>query len=136
MHGPGVVTNNREKNATMSAEIVGNAGGIVTMRVSGTLLEPELASAQKTLANIIRQQGKVRVLVLVEGFEGWGRGEWNDIEFQERNDPSVEKMAIVGDKKWKDLALLFTAKGLRPFPIEYFAPGEQAKAQAWLAAST
>ena len=42
-------------------------------------------------------------------------------------------MAIVGDEQWKDLALMFTAKGFRPFPIEYFAPGGLAKAHTWLA---
>jgi len=33
-----------------------------------------------------------------------------------------------------DLALIFTAKGLRPFPIEFFAPERLAAAQDWLAA--
>jgi len=45
-------------------------------------------------------------------------------------------MAIVGDKKWEDLTLLFTAKGLRKFPIEYFEPAAIAKARAWLAETT
>jgi hypothetical protein len=42
-------------------------------------------------------------------------------------------MAIVGDRKWSDLALLFTSQGLRPFPIEYFEGVD--KAQAWLGGS-
>lgn len=45
-------------------------------------------------------------------------------------------MAIVGDKKWEDLALIFTAKGLRKFPIEYFEPAQIAHARAWLAETT
>ena len=43
-------------------------------------------------------------------------------------------MAIVGDRKWEDLSLLFTAKGLRAFPIEFFAPEQMSAAQDWLAA--
>jgi hypothetical protein len=43
-------------------------------------------------------------------------------------------MAIVGDRKWDDLALMFTAKGLRAFPIEYFEPAQLGAARAWLAA--
>jgi hypothetical protein len=34
------------------------------------------------------------------------------------------------------VALLFTAKGLRKFPIEYFQPTEITKARAWLMEKT
>jgi hypothetical protein len=43
-------------------------------------------------------------------------------------------ITIVGARKWADLALMFTAKGLRKFPIEYFEPAQLAQARAWLAA--
>jgi len=117
----------------MGAEITDSENGIVTMQVTGKLAEADLAKVQQRVATIIRGEGKIRILVLAESFEGWDRGKWNEFAFQERNDPYIEKMAIVGDKQWQDLALMFTAKGLRPFPIEYFAPGELAKARAWLA---
>jgi len=42
-------------------------------------------------------------------------------------------MAIVGEKKWEGPALMFTGKGFREFPIEYFQQNELDKAQAWLA---
>lgn len=118
----------------MSAEITDNSNGIITVKVTGRLTESELTAVQQRAAAIIRAQGKVRILVVAEAFEGWQRGgEWNDFALQDQTDPFIEKMAIVGDKQWKDLALAFTAKGLRPFPIEYFAPGELDKARAWLA---
>ena len=44
-------------------------------------------------------------------------------------------MAIVGDTRWEDLALIFVAKDLRSFPIEYFASAERDQAEAWLKAS-
>ena len=57
--------------------------------------------------------GKWRILVLTENFAGWERGgDWNDFSFSD-NDASIEQMAIVGERKWEELALLFTAKGLR-----------------------
>jgi hypothetical protein len=119
----------------MGAEIADTANGIVTIKVTGRLMESELAGVQHRTAAIIRAQGKVRLLVVAEAFEGWQRGgEWNDFALQKQTDPFIEKMAVVGDKQWQDLALAFTAKGLRPFPIEYFAPGEIAKARAWLEA--
>jgi len=49
-----------------------------------------------------------------------------------QHDASIDRMAIVGDRKWADLALLFTTQGLRPFPIEYFDTADAAGARAWL----
>ena len=121
----------------MSAEVIDARAGLVTVRLSGTLTQAALAALQRSAADAIRAQGKVRILVLTDGFEGWERGgKWNDFSFQERFDAAIEKMAIVGDKRWEDLALVFTAKGLRPFPIEYFATGDEDRARAWLGGET
>jgi hypothetical protein len=119
----------------MSAEIIDNTGGIVTAKITGKLTHTELAAMQKSATDIIRQQGKARLLVVTEDFHGWEKGgDWGDLSFQMENDAHIEKLAIVGEKKWEDLALVFTAKGLRKFPIEYFQPADLAKARAWLTA--
>ena len=57
----------------MSAEIVNTAKGILTLKVSGKLTQPELAVAQKQAAEILHQQGKMSVLVVTEDFRGWER---------------------------------------------------------------
>ena len=102
----------------MSAEIVNTNGGVVTARVSGTLTQKELTALQKAVGDIIQKQGATRLLVMVENFNGWEAGAtWGDFTFQVRHDAHIERMAIVGDPKWKDLALLFTSQGLRPFPF-------------------
>ncbi len=120
----------------MSAEIVDSEKGILTVRVSGTLTHAELSALQRAAADLIEKQGKVRILVLTEAFEGWRKDEgWGDLTFQLKHDEDIEKMAIVGDRKWEDLTLIFTAKGLRKFPIEYFESKELAKARAWLAST-
>lgn len=118
----------------MSAEIVGWNDGILTARISGMLLSSELAALHAAIAPRLREHGRARMLILAEGFEGWRAGDdWTDMSFTE-NDPFIEKMAIVGDRRWEDLASAFTVKGMRPFPIEYFSPGEVELARAWLAA--
>lgn len=115
----------------MPAEITDASDGILTLKVSGRLAESELAAVQRHTAATIRTQGRVRILVLAVAFEGWDRsGGWDDLTLQAETDPHVEKMA--GDKRWEELALIFTAKGLRPFPIEYFALDDLAHARAWL----
>jgi hypothetical protein len=41
-------------------------------------------------------------------------------------------MAIVGDEKWRDDALAFTAKGFRPTAIEFFLSSRINEARTWL----
>jgi hypothetical protein len=118
----------------MSAEIVDHSGNVLTARITGLLTQPDLVALQSAAGDILGRQGRMRLLVLTENFEGWQRGgRWGDLSFSIDYDAQIEKMAIVGDKKWEDLALIFAAKGLRRFPIEYFQPVEIAKARAWLA---
>ena len=117
----------------MSADIIDETGKVLTARVSGKLTQPELAKLQQATTETIRRQGRVRILVIAENFQGWEKGgDWEDDSFQSQNDPYIEKMAIVGDRKWEDLAVIFVAKGLRSFPIEFFPPADLAKARAWL----
>jgi hypothetical protein len=120
----------------MSAEIVDVAGGILTVRITGRLTQPELSAAQKKATEILQRQGKMRILVLAEGFQGWEQGDdWSDLSFQVENDARIEKMAVVGEREWEDLASIFIGKWLRELPIEYFQPADVTKARAWLAAS-
>lgn len=118
----------------MSAEIISHIGGIVTAKITGKLTYPDLSTLQKSVLGIIGQQGGIRVLIICEDFQGWDKaGDWEDLSFQTNTDPYINKMAIVGEKKWEELALMFMGKGFREFPIEYFASGDLNKAQSWLA---
>lgn len=120
----------------MGAEIANVSGHVLTLKVSGLLTQPELKSLQAAAAAIFGADGQWRILVIAEKFLGWERGgAWDDFSFQSEQDVHIERMAIVGERKWEDLALLFTAKGLRKFPIEYFEPTQLAAARAWLVAN-
>jgi len=117
----------------MTVEVLGVSDRVVSLKVTGKLTEQELAAAQQATAKVIREQGKVRILVNAEDFEGWEQGgSWDDFSFEEEFDPYIEKMAFVGDRKWEDLVLVFSSKAFRQFPIEYFGPSESEKAHAWL----
>ncbi|MDA8239342.1 MAG: STAS/SEC14 domain-containing protein [Nitrospiraceae bacterium] len=118
----------------MSAEIVNVANGIITLKISGKLSQPDLAAVQGSVAKIFRQQGKMRILVLAEDFQGWEKeGDWGDLSSMLENDQFMERMAIVGEKRWKELGLVFAVKGFRDCLVEYFQPEEIVRAWAWLA---
>lgn len=117
----------------MGAEIVNIPGTTLTFKVSGKLAQSEFLAIQKNAAEILKLEGKKHVLVIVRDFEGWSKGDWGDLSGQVAIDPYIDRIAIVGDKKWEDLASLFAGKGIRRVAIEYFSEAELAKAQAWLA---
>ncbi|MGB5304604.1 MAG: STAS/SEC14 domain-containing protein [Gammaproteobacteria bacterium] len=112
------------------------SGNLGVYTVSGKLGQAEYQKAQQDVEAVIQQLGSVRILIVLEGFTGWERAEgWEDLSFAERNDPYIEKIAIVGDPQWQDLVYAFTLKGLRPVPIEYFNTDEESRARDWLEGS-
>jgi len=107
--------------------------GIATIEVTGKLSPDELAGVHHQAATPLSEWGGGCLLILADRFEGWTEDPaWAAIDFQTDNDPLVSKMAIVADVRWEALAMMFTAKGLRPFPIEYFATGQDVEARNWL----
>lgn len=119
----------------MSIVAMDDADGVVTIRLTGRLSEADTVVLENTLASIIRDRGMVGVLVVAENFHGWEHGDWDSFALQEQTDPYIRRMAIVGERQWEDSALMFAAKGLRPFPIEYFVPEDLEGARAWVAAA-
>jgi hypothetical protein len=118
----------------MPIQILGSSDGLVTLGVTGEMKRSDLAQIQGLAVNAIGQWGKIRVLVILENFRGWEHGaDWEDTRFVETHGRDIERMAIVGDEEWRDLACAFAGKGFRPTAIEYFSPSERDKAQAWVA---
>lgn len=78
----------------MSVKIVDVDEGVVTLRIVGKLQYAEFEKFQKTAAKEIARLEKVRVLVLAEDFEGWGKdGNWGDLSLQTGFDKNIERMA-------------------------------------------
>ena len=62
------------------------------------------------------------------------RGNWNDMSFYVKHGDSIERIAIVGDERWRGEALMFAAADLRKGPVEFFSQPAVAEARAWLVA--
>jgi hypothetical protein len=107
---------------------------LLVARINGKLAESEIGEFQAAVEPIIQASGNIKFLVILEDFEGWEAGKtWEDNDFTDVNDQFLSRFAIVGDEKWRDMALLFSLAGLRPVDIQYFSSGEEAAARAWLA---
>ena len=114
-----------------SFELENNDVGLI--HISGKVSVAEVQRLQAECDRVIQKIGNIKLLAILDGFQGWQQEQgWEDSTFAERNDPFISKFAIVGEEKWRDLAYVFTLKGLRPVPIEYFDQGQIEEARAWL----
>ncbi len=117
----------------MSAKIISHTDGIVTVKITGLFTYPDQLVLQNATIDLIPQQGKISVLTIYEDFQGWSKDDsWEDVSFQEKSDPYIKKMAIVGEEKWRELTLMSVGAGFRNFPIGYFQTAELDKAKEWL----
>jgi len=117
----------------MPCEIVESGEGLITLKISGLLKRAELARAEKVAIEAMKSAPKIKLLIIIESFQGWdNKDNWEDVSFQAQYDPQIEKIAIVGDKRWQELAEVFVGKGLRSMDIRYFAPSEIAVARSWI----
>ena len=101
------------------------------------LRKTDLDRCQAQLASRMSHQAPVRLLFLLDGFEGWEpRDNWSDLSFYAKYSDCIERIAIVGDERWRSEALMFSGADLRRAPVEYFAgsSGADGPARAWLTA--
>ena len=109
--------------------------GIVQARITGVMTPADQQALEALAVKSIDGGGKVSVLVTLEAFEGWKKDPgWadDDLEFQLEYGNRIARMAIVGDQRWRDQALLFVGKGFRATEIEFFLPDSWDAANAWV----
>jgi SpoIIAA-like len=109
---------------------------VYRLDVHGWLRQEELERCEDALVGEIRRIGPVRLLVVLNGFEGWQEAgnDWRDLTFYVKYGDSIERIAIVGDEKWRSETLMFTGADLRRAPVEFFTQDNADGARAWLSA--
>ena len=115
----------------MSIRLVERENDLVVLQVESTCNLADAEQAQKYLAEAIKQIGTVRALILLENFTGWDNTEkWTDLALLGEQDDDAKAIAIVGDTRWKDEALLFLLAGMRQAEVQFFM--DESKARSWL----
>ena len=117
----------------MPASIRHESGNLFRVRISGVLRQAELKDVQAVAAREIGRLGTIKLLFVLEQFEGWERdADWGDLAFYAAHDKDIEKIAIVGEEKWRDHGLAFAGAGIRRAPVKFYPPAESERARAWL----
>jgi len=116
----------------MPSDVMVNKGCLLVVKISGKLSKSELESSQKVAIDVVKREGRARVLILAQTFDGWEDGDWGELSFMMKYDSQIERIAIVGEKKWEDELLAFAGKGMRSCQVEYFPAARVSPARTWV----
>jgi hypothetical protein len=109
-----------------------NGGKLVTVQVIGKLVKADYERFVPELDRLIRQKGKLCLLFELTDFHGWEAGAlWDEIKLDIKHFADIERLAVVGDKKWEQDMMTF----YKPFTkatIRYFDQDNAAEARKWL----
>jgi hypothetical protein len=116
----------------MIERIPESSGRILGFKMSDKLHDEDYKQFVPLIDAAIANEGKVRLLAVFEDFHGWDlHALWDDIKFAATHCTKIERIALVGDRKWE----AWMAKVCKPFTlakVRYFDTAERAAAQAWL----
>jgi hypothetical protein len=109
-----------------------NGGKLVAVQVTGKLVKADYERCVPEFERLIRQHGKLRLLFEMTDFHGWEAGAlWDEIKLDIKLFADIERLAVVGDKKWEHGMATFS----KPFTratIRYFDQANAAEARKWL----
>lgn len=107
---------------------------ILVVRATGKLSKEDYEHFIPEVERLIKKEGKIRLLFDMQNFHGWDVGAlWEDIKFDMKHFSHIERLAMIGDKKWEELMAMFC----EPFTsaeICYFDHDQTGEAQRWIAA--
>lgn len=105
---------------------------ILDVKVKGKLTKEDYEQFVPEAERLIDEHGKIRVLFEMEDFHGWEASAlWKDIKFDVKHFSDIERLALVGEKRWQKGMSVFC----HPFTtakIKYFEPEQRRQAIEWL----
>ncbi|HEV3304047.1 MAG TPA: STAS/SEC14 domain-containing protein [Planctomycetaceae bacterium] len=109
-----------------------SAGRVLEVRVTGKLTKEAYQKFVPAVDAQIKEYGKLRILFVMQDFHGWTAGAmWEDLKFDLKHWKDIERLAIVGDKKWEKGMAAF-CKPFTKASIRYFDVAQVDEARQWL----
>ncbi|HLN29696.1 MAG TPA: STAS/SEC14 domain-containing protein [Gemmataceae bacterium] len=104
----------------------------LAFKLSGKLHDEDYKKFVPLIDAAVTKGGKIRLLAQFHDFHGWDlHALWDDIKFSTTHCLAIERIALVGEKKWE----AWMSKVCKPFTmakIKYFDAAEIAAAWAWI----
>ncbi len=116
----------------MSVEVNADDGKVVEVTISGKLEVKDYEAFLPEMVRLIEERGKLRMLCHLKDFHGWTLGGlWEDIKFDVRHFADIERLALVGDKRWEAGMAAF-CKPFTTAQVRYFDVAEAGRASEWI----
>lgn len=107
-------------------------GRYLEVFLRGKLERSDYATFVPEFESLMRQHGKLRLLVVLDDFHGWTAGAlWEDVKFDAKHFRDIGRLAIVGEKTWHEAMAQF-CKPFTTAVVKYFHQFEVDDARAWL----
>lgn len=108
-----------------------NDGKQLEVHVSEKLIADDYKRFVPEFARLVKKHGKLDVLFEMNDFHGWSAGAlWEDTKFALHHFNGIERLAIVGEKKWQK-GLASFSKPFTKATVRYFDHTETFKARKW-----
>lgn len=109
-----------------------NVGKILEVSLTGKLVKEDYETFVPAVERLVKQHGKIRMLVVMHDFHGWTAGAlWADTRFAAHHFTDIERLAVVGETKWQHGMAVF-CKPFTAAAVRYFDHAALAEAHAWL----
>lgn len=116
----------------MIEQIASDDDKLLGFKMSGKLHDEDYKTFVPIVEQSVDKHGKIRMLASFHDFHGWDmHALWDDIKFATKHCTHIERIALVGEKKWEE----WMAKVCKPFTlakVKYFDTGEIDAAWQWL----
>ncbi len=108
-------------------------GRLLEVEATGRLSRNDYRECRPEIERQIQRHGRIRLLFQMTDFHGWNFGGlWEDLKFDAKHFGDIERLALVGEKKWEK----WMATVCRPFTkaeVRYFDRSQADTARIWVA---
>ena len=105
---------------------------LAVIRTDGEVSEEDYERVVPRLEQLIRENGKIRLLLDVTQFEdATPAALWEDLKFDTKHLNDFERIAVVGNEGWEDAAAEL-ASPLTSADVKTFGPEQEDKARTWV----
>lgn len=117
----------------MAIKLNETAGGkVLEVRATGKLDHADYLLFGPEFERRISEHGKIRVMFEMIDFHGWEPAAvWDDIKLDLKHFRHIERVAMVGDKKWERGMAAF-CKPFTTAKVRYFDMRDADKARQWI----
>lgn len=116
----------------MAVELREEEGRVLVVKLSGKLTAQDYEHFVPEVERLIRQHGKVRMVISMHDFHGWTLGAlWEDVKFDWKHFTDIERLALVGERKWEAGMAAF-CKPFTRAAVRYFDAANSDEAFAWV----